>query len=71
MSCDTPSIETRLRAAEGRLQRLWEIYWETDDARVETEALRRINIVSPRVHDLRAEALRYLDAQANAELGND
>lgn len=67
MSSDSPSIETRLRAAEGRLQRLWEIYWETDDASVETEALRRINLVSPRVHDLRAEAQRYLDSQANAE----
>lgn len=71
MSADSPSIETRLRAAEGRLQRLWEIYWETDDARVETEALRRINIVSPRVHDLRAEARRYLDSQANAEPGDE
>lgn len=71
MSPNTPSIETRLRAAEGRLQRLWEIYWETDDPRVETEALRRINIVSPRVHDLRAEAHRYLEAQPLAETGNE
>ena len=71
MSSDAPSIETRLRAAEGRLQRLWEIYWETDDERVETEALRRINLVSPRVHDLRAEARRYLESKIAAETGNE
>lgn len=67
MSSDTPSIESRLRAAEGRLRRLWEIYWETDDDHVETEVLRRINLMSPRIHELRAEALRYLESQTNAD----
>lgn len=67
MSSDTPSIESRLRSAEGRLRRLWEIYWETDDDHVETEVLRRINLMSPRIHELRAEALRYLESQTNAD----